>query len=110
MGLRDTLAADAAAFVNVEDFGELVTWFDDGGDEGREIAALVFREEPDTTSQAGGARLHQATMFVTATDVPTPSPKDRVLVALRAGDDPVRCRVTAVLSRDAGGSTVGVAR
>ena len=41
MGLRDVLAADAAAFTALADFGEEARYFDQGVGEGRVVHAAV---------------------------------------------------------------------
>lgn len=102
MGLRELLAADAAAFVNTEDFGETVTYFDGGIGEGREISALVFREEPG--AEQGFGRIHKAIVSVrNSAELGVSSPQvdsDEISVVLREGLEPVRCRVARIVEGD----------
>jgi hypothetical protein len=115
MGLRDILAADAAAFVNPSDFGETVLYYDGGGDASREVDVLIFREEPAPEQDLTmGARFHVVDVFV-ARDaergVLQPTLTDEIELELRPGDaTPTRCRVVQIVQRDAGGYLLRVTR
>lgn len=114
MGLRDVLASDAAAFTNTADFGEPITYFDDGVGDGRSVNAVVFREEPDSNSDITiGARFHSAMIFVARNSingVDAPTRADECTLSLRPGETAVRCRVVEVVATDAGGHMLRVTK
>jgi hypothetical protein len=115
MGLRDILAADAAAFCNPEDFGETVVYYDGGVGEGREVDVLVFRDEPQPESDLTlGARFHVVDVFVAREEtrgVLQPTTNDRISIELRPGDlVPTLCRVVQVAQRDTGGYMLRVTK
>jgi hypothetical protein len=114
MGLRDVLAADAAAFTALADFGEEARYFDQGVGEGRVVHVHVFREEPETNSDLTvGARFHGASLFIArnaTTGVTNPTRADEIELSLRPGEAVQRCRVVEVMQADAGGYMLGVSR
>lgn len=106
MTLRQTMARDARALANLNEFGEHITYVFKDGSPNRTVLAVVDRQdvEPAAGNVQQVARLkaiveipNNATDGITAV-----VPGDKVLVAMRLGDIVTTARVTRILSQDEG--------
>lgn len=106
MTLRQTMARDARALANLNEFGEHITYVFKDGSPNRTVLAVVDRQdvEPAAGNVQQVARLkaiveipNNATDGITAV-----VPGDKLVMPMRLGEAPVTARITRVLSHDEG--------
>lgn len=113
MNLDALMARHARTLVRASRGGESVTWHFADGSPDRSFLAIVDRQllEPLNTIGIPGAAALAARVWVprgAAEGVETVSEGDQVSVVLRLGFPAARCRITSVVSEDAGGYLVQV--
>lgn len=104
---QDMLAADAAVFVNADEFGEAVVYVPRNGAT-RDISAQVQREVPEGNEQAEGAVVpslfvtvrNSSTTGISSAEVNTGG--DKVRLAQRIGGETKDCPIIEVVSQDPG--------
>lgn len=106
MTLRQTMARDARALANLNEFGEHITYVFKDGSPNRTVLAVVDRQdvEPAAGNVQQVARLKAIVEIPNnATDgITSVVPGDKVILAMRLGDVVSTARVTRVLSQDEG--------
>lgn len=106
MTLRETMARDAIALTNANEFGEEITYVFKDGTPDRQILAVVDRQ--DTEPAAGAApqvaRLKAIVEFANhaTAGVTAVAPGDKLLLPMRLGQEAVTARITRVISHDEG--------
>jgi hypothetical protein len=107
MTLRDLMALHArTTLVNLDHFGETVSYVPRDGSGARDVLAVVDRRglEPARPGVPQGTRW-VARVFVPRDDVvgvAAVADGDRIVLAMRLGDDPKSCRIERIVSQDEG--------
>lgn len=110
MTLRETIESDAlTVFCNTSDFAETVSYWARGAGVGRDISAVVIREQITAVSEDGGETVlpsweihvhNNETTGIASTELNLGG--DQIAVPPRDGQDAVRKTITQLLSQDHG--------